>query len=212
MMRITAYSDRLLDDLDVLDWPEQGQNHAAQLDRPIHRRGQALFSAARAMATSTSRCSPPGRTPCSAQPIWCWRPSTSWSTAWSPPQWPDGVDPRWTYGAATPGAGRRRLPAGHRREVRPGASGEQGQDRRLPGQLRDQPGQRRAGADLHRRLRAGRIRHRGDHGRPRPRPARLGVRPRVRPADRRSHCRRRSFRRPLMPATASWSTRVTSTG
>ena len=37
MMRITAYSDRLLEDLDVLDSPRQSQGHAAQLDRPLYR-------------------------------------------------------------------------------------------------------------------------------------------------------------------------------
>ena len=42
MMRITAYADRLLDDLDLLDWPESHQADAAQLDRPQRgRRGRA---------------------------------------------------------------------------------------------------------------------------------------------------------------------------
>ena len=43
---------------------------------------------------------------------------------------------------------------------------------------------RRADPDLHRRLRADGLRHRGDHGRARPGPARLRVRRGVRPADR----------------------------
>ena len=76
MMRITAYADRLLDDLDRLDWPESvklmqrnwiGRSTGAHVDfadRPPAR----------------SRSSPPGRTPCSARPTWCWRPSTRWST------------------------------------------------------------------------------------------------------------------------------------
>ena len=33
MLRITAYADRLLADLDPLDWPESIKLHAAQLDR-----------------------------------------------------------------------------------------------------------------------------------------------------------------------------------
>ncbi|GMA85664.1 hypothetical protein GCM10025868_09140 [Angustibacter aerolatus] len=33
MMRITAYGDRLVDDLDRLDWPEAVKAHATQLDR-----------------------------------------------------------------------------------------------------------------------------------------------------------------------------------
>jgi leucyl-tRNA synthetase len=34
MMRITTYADRLLDDLDLLDWTDAIKSHAAQLDRP----------------------------------------------------------------------------------------------------------------------------------------------------------------------------------
>ena len=48
-----------------------------------------------------------------------------------------------------------------------------GQDRRLPGLVRDQPGERRADPGLGGRLRAGRLRHRRDHGGARPGPARL---------------------------------------
>ena len=48
---------------------------------------------------------------------------------------------------------------------------------------RDQPGQRRADPDLHRRLRPGDVRHRRDHGRAGPRRARLRVRAAVRAAD-----------------------------
>ena len=42
MMRITAYADRLLDDLDALDWPEPIKLHAAQLDRPLRGRPRRL--------------------------------------------------------------------------------------------------------------------------------------------------------------------------
>ena len=48
MMRITAYADRLLDDLDDLDWPESDQADAAQLDRPL--RGRAGASSRRSPA------------------------------------------------------------------------------------------------------------------------------------------------------------------
>ena len=73
---------------------------------------------------------------------------------------------------------------------------------RLPGPLRRQPGQRPADPDLGGRLRAGRLRHRRDHGGARPGPARLGLRQEVRPADHphRAHARRlpgrRGVRRP----------------
>ena len=49
MMRITAYADRLLDDLDRLDWPEPIKADAAQLDRPV--RGRAR-STSRSTATA----------------------------------------------------------------------------------------------------------------------------------------------------------------
>ena len=84
---------------------------------------------------------------------------------------------------------------------------------------RDQPGQRRADPDLHRRLRAGRLRHRRDHGRARPRRARLRVRDEVRPADpaRRGRAGRGRRRRRSTgassptPPTRSWSTAAGST-
>ena len=57
------------------------------------------------------------------------------------------------------------------------------EDRRAARRARDQPDQRRADPDLDRRLRAARLRHRRDHGRARPRRARLRVRAADRPAD-----------------------------
>ena len=96
-------------------------------------------------------------------------------------------------------------PRGGRRLRRPGAAPDRDrppvdrprEDRRRARRRRDQPGQRRADPDLHRRLRAVRLRHRRDHGRARARRARLRVRGEVRPADpagrrRPRHRRRRS--------------------
>ena len=56
----------------------------------------------------------------------------------------------------------------------------QGKDRRLHRLVCANPGQQSARADLGRRLRAGQLRHRRDHGRAGPRHARLRVRPAVR--------------------------------
>ena len=59
------------------------------------------------------------------------------------------------------------------------------------GRTRHQPGQRRADPDVRRRLRADGVRHRRDHGRARPRRARLRLRDEVRPADPRASIERR---------------------
>ena len=59
-----------------------------------------------------------------------------------------------------------------------GARGRAGEDRRLHRPLRDQSRERRAAADLGRRLRADGLRHRRDHGRARARRARPRVRAR----------------------------------
>ena len=50
MLRITAYADRLLADLDVLDWSESIKHDAAQLDRP-HRTGAHVALPGRAVTT-----------------------------------------------------------------------------------------------------------------------------------------------------------------
>ena len=76
MMRITAYADRLVADLDRLDWPDSvkamqrnwiGRSEGAQVRFPVGD-------------DARSRSSPPARTPCSARRTWCWPPSTRWST------------------------------------------------------------------------------------------------------------------------------------
>ena len=80
MLRITAYADRLLDDLDVLDWTESiklMQRNWIGRSTGARRCG----SRSRATRTSTSRCSRPGPTRCSARPTWCSRPSTRSSTS-----------------------------------------------------------------------------------------------------------------------------------
>ncbi len=60
---------------------------------------------------------------------------------------------------------------------------EPAEDRRLPGHVCHQPGQRRAHPGVGGGLRAARLRDRGDHGRSRPRPARPGLRADLRAAD-----------------------------
>ena len=76
-MRITAYADRLIDDLERVDWPEPvklmqrnwiGRSHGAEV---------ASRSAGSTRRSTSSRRVP---TRCSARPTWCWRPSTRSST------------------------------------------------------------------------------------------------------------------------------------
>ena len=57
MMRITAYADRLLEDLDTLDWTDSIKT-MQRVDRALQRRSQL-----RLPAENPSKCSPPDRTP-----------------------------------------------------------------------------------------------------------------------------------------------------
>ena len=181
MLRITAYADRLLADLEPLDWPE-----------PIKR------CSATGSAAATARMIEPGRpadrraviTVFTTRPdtlpgatYWCWRPSIRWRAA-SPPL-PGRTAPR------PLARRRRRAPAAavHAYRERAAAMSDRqrtrqpGQDRRVHRRLRHQPGHRRADPGVHRRLRADGLRHRRDHGGARARPARLRRSQRVRAAD-----------------------------
>ena len=102
MMRITAYSDRLLDDLDVLDWPDKVKSMQRNwIGRSTG--ATALFSATNADGRDVDI------------EVFTTRPDTLFGATYlvlAPEHelvdelvaaaWPDGVDPRWTYGGATP--------------------------------------------------------------------------------------------------------------
>ena len=153
-MRITAYADRLIDDLERVDWPEPvmimqrnwiGRSHGAEVSFPVvgsdvgHRRlhdatGHPVrrdvhgrLAGGRARRPDRRRL--PG---------------------------PSGVDPRWTGGATDTGRSGGRLSRAGGREDRHRAAGESRQDRHVHRCVRGQPRQRRADPGLHRRLRAGR--------------------------------------------------------
>jgi leucyl-tRNA synthetase len=97
MMRITAYSDRLLDDLDVLDWPEKVKT--------MQRNWIGRSTGAAALFSSAA----------GDLEVFTTRPDTLFGATYlvlAPEhelvdklvvaQWPDSVDPRWTYGAESP--------------------------------------------------------------------------------------------------------------
>ena len=97
MMRITAYSDRLLEDLDVLDWPEKVK--AMQRNWIGRSTGAAVLFAAGDSDIE----------------VFTTRPDTLFGATYlvlapehelveqlTAAQWPDGVDSRWTGGADSP--------------------------------------------------------------------------------------------------------------
>ncbi|MDI3313264.1 MAG: leucine--tRNA ligase [Mycobacterium sp.] len=104
MMRITAYADRLLDDLELLDWPEKVKT----MQRNWIGRSSgasALFSAITADGEAVDI------------EVFTTRPDTLFGATYlvlAPEHdlvdrlvatsWPDGVDPRWTFGAPSPAA------------------------------------------------------------------------------------------------------------
>lgn len=97
MMRITAYSDRLLDDLEYLDWPEKVKTMQRNW-------------IGRSVGASVQFASPAGDIG-----VFTTRPDTLFGATYlvlAPEHdlvdalvsghWPTDTDPRWTYGAATP--------------------------------------------------------------------------------------------------------------
>src|SRR4029079_3047329 len=97
MMRITAYSDRLLDDLEVLDWPDKVK--AMQRNWIGRSTGASLLFATAAgdiEVFTTRQDTLFGATYMVLAPE---HPLVEQLTA---TDWPDAVDARWTFNAATP--------------------------------------------------------------------------------------------------------------
>ncbi|HEX2299820.1 MAG TPA: class I tRNA ligase family protein, partial [Pseudonocardiaceae bacterium] len=112
MMRITAYADRLVDDLDRLDWPEKvktmqrnwiGRSYGARIRFPVGGSSRATNPGVEGSLTATNL------------EVFTTRPDTVFGATYlvlapehplvpeiAAEHWPSGVDERWTRGAATP--------------------------------------------------------------------------------------------------------------
>ena len=147
-LRITDYAERLLGDLDQIDWPE----HVKTMQRNWIGRSEG--------AEVTFRCEELGID----YPVFTTRPDTLFGATFfvMAPEHPDVL--RLVGGhRARAGGARVRRPRDHR--VRRGArQRREAEDGRAAGADRDQPGERRADPDVCGRLRADGVRHRRDHG------------------------------------------------
>ena len=158
--RITDYADRLLDDLATIEWPE----HVVTMQRNWIGRSEG--------AEVTFTCDGAGHRLRGLHdaPGHAVRRDVLRHGARAPRRAAAGRG----HGARGGGA-RVRQPRADR-EPRGARRRRPREDRRVPRPPRRQPGQRRADPDVGRRLRADGVRHRRDHGRARPRRARLRVR------------------------------------
>jgi leucyl-tRNA synthetase len=106
MMRITAYADRLLDDLDLLNWPDQVKT--------MQRNWIGRSTGAKALFAATIANGDRAGSEVDIE-VFTTRPDTMFGATYlvlAPEHdliddlvataWPDGTDRHWTYGAATP--------------------------------------------------------------------------------------------------------------
>jgi leucyl-tRNA synthetase len=167
VLKITAYADRLLEDLNTLDWPEPIKIHAAQLDRPFRGRlrqvrhrglGEKLedFHHARRHAVRRHLHGPLSRASLRRED---------------------------NFGCAQRAAVESYVEAAARKSDLERTDLAKDKSGVFTGAYAINPAERRARADLDLRLRAHLLRHGRHHGRPRPRRPRLGIREEVRPAD-----------------------------
>ena len=182
-MRITAYADRLIDDLDVLDWPESikliqrnwiGRSDGALIHFPVPSIGEPIT-------------------------VFTTRPDTMFGATYMvlAPEHPlvDELTPCDMARGHAPEAGRRGAAtpfdavaeylrtAGSLTDVERQVESRQ-KTGVFTGAYATNPATSAVDPGVRRRLRADGLRHRGDHGGARPGRARLGVRRGVRAADR----------------------------
>ncbi|BBA97374.1 putative leucyl-tRNA synthetase [Actinacidiphila reveromycinica] len=106
MMRITAYADRLADDLDAVDWPEAiklqqrnwiGRSEGARVDFPVRADGGTKDAGDRAITVFTTR---PDTLFGATYMVLA--PEHELVEAIVPAAWPEGTRDAWTGGHATP--------------------------------------------------------------------------------------------------------------
>ena len=97
MMRITAYSDRLLEDLDVLDWPDKVKT--MQRNWIGRSTGASVLFGTDAGDIEVFTTRPDTLFGATYMVL---APEHDLVDALAAQTWPDGVDARWTFGAATP--------------------------------------------------------------------------------------------------------------
>jgi leucyl-tRNA synthetase len=97
MMRITAYSDRLLEDLDVLDWPDKVK--AMQRNWIGRSTGAQVRFATEAGDIEVFTTRPDTLFGATYMVL---APEHELVDGLAAAAWPDGVDSRWTFGAASP--------------------------------------------------------------------------------------------------------------
>ena len=104
-MRITAYGDRLIDDLDRVDWPESirsmqrnwiGRSHGAQITFPVTGLADAPEASFDVFTTRADTLF--GATFCVLSP----EHALLADVAALPAAWPEGTNEAWTGGAASP--------------------------------------------------------------------------------------------------------------
>ncbi len=209
-LRITDYAERLLNDLDGIEWPE----HVKTMQRNWIGRSEG--------AEVTFRCEDLDPAHPIDYPVFTTRPDTLFGATFfvMAPEHPDVA--RLAEGTPYESDVRDYVNRALNESNEERGNAERPKTGVPLGQNRDEPGERRADPDVRGRLRADGVRHRRDHGRARARRARLRVRARLRPADPprdRRPGQRRAGRRPergrdhrggssVLPATACSSTRT----
>ena len=137
MMRITAYADRLIDDLDALDWPDSIKTMQRNWIGRSEGATVSFTSGAGPIEVFTTR--PDTLFGATFMVLAPEHPMVDGLTAAA---WPERTRPLWTGTVATPGGGGRRLPHRRRGQDGPGPPGRRPrQDRRLHRVVRRQPRQ-----------------------------------------------------------------------